>query len=247
MTQRSKKLLVLTAAIVAVWGALRLASLYTNWLWFDGLGFEAVFWRTVRAQLTAGLLFGTLAGLLVGVNLMVARRFALQAPPVEVGEEGKRALPWRRWLRSAVPYLVVGGVLVLLLAKIGANQWPLWLRYMHAQPFGVADPVFGQDVGFYVFVLPFYRFAVLFLLGGLCATGLAVLLVYLACGGIELRQRFEVWPWPLAHLSMLGGLFLLLVSAIYWLRIYGLLFSEGKVAFDVDIAGAKGDLAFGKE
>lgn len=231
MKQRSKKLLVLTAALVAVWGALRLASLYTNWLWFGGVGFEAVFWRTVRAQLTAGLLFGTLAGLLVGINLMVARRFALQAPPVEVGEEGERALPWRRWLRSPVPYLAVGGVLVLLLAKIGANQWPLWLRYMHAQPFGVADPVFGQDVGFYVFALPFYRFAVLFLLGGLCATGLAVLLVYLACGGIELRQRFEVWPWPLAHLSMLGGFFLLLVSAIYWLRVYGLLFSEGKVAF----------------
>jgi uncharacterized protein len=223
-------LLILALAACAIWGGNRLASLYTNWLWFVGLEFQTVFWRMVRAEVAAGFFFGLIAALLVGVNLWTARRFILQAPQDSppTGEEG---LPLATWLRSPLPYWVIWGVLVLLLSKIGANQWPLWLRYSHVQPFGVADPIFGHDVGFYVFVLPLYRFVVLFLLGGLCATGLAVGLVYLAGGGIGLRQRFEVQPWPLAHLSALGGFFLLLVAGIYRLKIYGLLYAEGKVAF----------------
>ena len=89
-------------------------------------------------------------------------------------------------MRTSTEFLATGIVLILLMANIGSSQWPLWLRYIHSQSFGVADPIFGTDVGFYVFVLPFYRFVANFLLGGLIVTGLAVVLFYLIGGGIRL-------------------------------------------------------------
>ena len=231
MKRRSKNLLILALIIGAVWGASNLSSLYTSWLWFHNLAFQAVFWRMIRAELTAGILFGLIAALLVGVNLWVARRFTRQTLRLRLPPQEDEGPPSEILLRSSPVYLVAGIVLILLMANIGSNQWALWLRYIHSQSFGVADPIFARDVGFYVFQLPFYRFVANFLLGGLIATGLAVVLIYLAGGGIRLQKRIEVLPRPLAHLSALGGLLLLLIAWMYRLKIYGLLYSQGNVAF----------------
>ena len=58
------------------------------------------------------------------------------------------------------------------------------------------------------------------------ALALAVL-----CAEVPLRaqQTVVVRPRPLAHLSALGGVFLLLIALNYRLKIYGLLFSEGRI------------------
>ena len=53
----------------------------------------------------------------------------------------------RFWLRSVVGALLVG--------LIYAADWDGYLRFAFAQDFGEPDPVFGHDLGFYVFVLPF--------------------------------------------------------------------------------------------
>ena len=230
MGRQLKSLLILSLVFVAVVGTGTLVSFYTDWLWFRSLEFQSVFWRVIRARFTAGILFGVLAALLVGINLWVAGRFtrhALRGVGLRwEGGEVPEAL-----LRSRGGYLVAGGLLVLILANIGSGQWSLWLRYMHSQPFGVADPIFGQDVGFYVFLLPFYRFVANYLLGGLIVSGLAVGLIYGVGGGIRFQPQIQVLPWPRAHLSALGGLLMLVIAWIYRLKIYALLYSEEWVAF----------------
>ena len=230
MGRQLRLLLVLTAVFVGVVGAGILASYYTDWLWFRSLDFQSVFWRMIRARFTTGVLFGIQAALLVGINLWVAGRFTQRALRVAgslwEGGEVPEAL-----LRSRGGYLVIGGLLVFIMANIGSGQWPLWLRYIHSQPFGVADPIFGRDVGFYVFSLPFYRFVANFLLGGLIVSGLVVGMIYVFGGGIRFQQRIEVLPWSRAHLSALGGLLLLVIAWIYRLKIYALLYSEEWVAF----------------
>ena len=231
MDRRLGRLQVLAAVLAAIVVAGVLASFYTDWLWFRSLEFPGVFWRVIQARLTTGILFGVQAGLLVGINLWVVRHFTRHVLR-EVGspwEEGGE--PIEVLLRSRIGYLVVGGALVFFLASIGAGQWPLWLRYSHSQPFEVADPIFGRDVGFYVFILPFYQFVASFLLGGLILSVAVVGLIYMAGGGIRFQERLVVLPRPRAHLSALGGLFLLLMAWIYRLKIYGLLYSERWVAF----------------
>ncbi|MFC1526638.1 UPF0182 family protein [Candidatus Latescibacterota bacterium] len=222
-------LVAIPLAVLA--GGMILASLYTSWLWFRVLEYQSVFWRVMGARLVSGVLFGALAALVLGVNLAAARRFTRHVLHVVGSPWGATGAPSDAFLRSRALYWVVGGALVLMLARIGSGQWLLWLRYTHSQAFGVADPIFGRDIGFYVFALPFLRFTASFLLGGVILSVVAVGAVYMAGGGIRFQERIDVLPQPRAHLLSLGGVFLLVMSWVYRLKIWGLLYSEDWVAF----------------
>ncbi len=231
MGRRPNRWLIAGILMAVLVGANWLITYYTDWLWFRSLEFSSVFWQMIRARFGSGVVFGVLAAVLVGINLWVAGRFTRHA--LRVGgspfEEGE--IPGEALLRSWTGYLAAGAVLVFVLGSIGASRWPVVWRYLHGGPFGVSDPIFGQDVGFYVFSLPLYQFVANFLLGVLVVSAVVVGLVYAAAGGIRFQERLEVMPRPLAHFSALGGVFLLVVAWIYRLKVYGLLYSQGRIAF----------------
>jgi len=52
--------------------------------------------------------------------------------------------------------LVSTGMALLIALTFGA-QWDAYLRFRYGGSFGLADPLFGADVGFYVFRLPYYE------------------------------------------------------------------------------------------
>jgi uncharacterized protein len=227
----SRRWLLPVLLLSVIIGALVLASVYTNLLWFKSLELQSVFWRMVRARVGVGVLFGVIATLLIGINLAVARQCVGHVLRVVGSPWGEDGGPGEDAVRSRWVYLIAGGLLVLLLARIGSGQWLLWLRYLHSQSFGVVDPIFGRDIGFYVFQLPFLRFVASFLLGSTILTVAVVGVVYMAGGGIRFDEGIEVLPRPGAHFSALGGIFLLVLSWVYRLKIHGLLFSDDWVAF----------------
>jgi uncharacterized membrane protein (UPF0182 family) len=59
-------------------------------------------------------------------------------------------LPWRS--------LVAGGafVLAVLIALGEAGNWDMALRFIRQAPYGQNDPLYGKDIGFYLFSLPAY-------------------------------------------------------------------------------------------
>ena len=59
-------------------------------------------------------------------------------------------LPWRLLILAVA--LVVG----LLIAIGETGQWDLILRFIYQVPYGQNDPLFGKDIGFYLFSLPVY-------------------------------------------------------------------------------------------
>ena len=234
MTRLNRFQIVLGALVVVVVGGV-IASFYTDFLWFESLKRQGIFWTIVKARWSAAFVFGIPAALLVGLNLWLAERFTRQALLAgtffrDENAEGETVPP------SRIGYLVVGAVVVLLLGNIGASQWALLLRYFNDQPFNLTDPIFSRDVGFYVFALPFYRFLANYLLGSLILAGVIVGLIYLAGGSIRVQERIQMLPKALGHLSVLFGLFLLDIAWIYRLKIYGLLYSEGDVVFGASYA-----------
>lgn len=226
MERKSSRLIIFAVLLAIVIGINMLVSYYTDWLWFLSLDFQSVFWRIIRARVASGIFFGILTLIVVGTNLWVAGRFTRFALRL-----GNSEIPGETVLRSKSGYVLVGAAIVFILGSIGASQWATWLRFWHPESFGVVDPIFGLDVGFYVFSLPFYQFVSKFLLGALIVSGLSVGMIYVTAGGIRLQEQIEFMPRPIAHLSALGGLFLLDVAWIYRLKIYGLLYSQGRVAF----------------
>ena len=109
----------------------------------------------------------------------------------------------------------------------------LWAKQVPFAPAGapaVTDPVFGRDIGFFLFDLPFLRL-VQGLFNGLVVATLIVVLVRYVVGA---TRGGLVFSTPVRmHLAVLGGLFLLSVAFGYQLDKYELVYSTRGVATGV--------------
>ena len=132
---------------------------------------------------------------------------------------------------------VLGGIALLLALIIGGSvsgAWETVLLWIHRVPFSptavVTDPVFGKDIGFFLFELPFLRL-VQGLFNGIVLGSLVLSLVRYLAGASRSGLVFST-PIRL-HLGILGGLFLLSVAFGYQLDKLELVYSTRGVATGV--------------
>jgi hypothetical protein len=62
----------------------------------------------------------------------------------------RQRLPWRLLIAG------VAGGLAILLAAGEVSNWDVFLRFVYQVPYGLSDPQYGKDIGFYLFSLPAY-------------------------------------------------------------------------------------------
>ncbi len=137
----------------------------------------------------------------------------------------------------AVGILAALGLLVALgLAGSAAGRWELILLWLNRVPFSpagagtVVDPIFGRDIGFFLFDLPFFRL-VQSVANGIVLGSLVVALGrYLVVG---LLGRLDFTTPMRVHLGVLGALYLLSVAVGYQLDKYELAYSSHGVAAGV--------------
>src|SRR5262245_5484995 len=230
--QRSRVGFWLLIAFLAVGMLGQAVPLYTDWLWFKEVGFTQVF--TTRLTLNGWLFIGLGAAVFAFLfaNLSLAAR---TAPPDVLWElEDQLGLPGRAIIEPLVRRLLlpVIAVIAILSGLRGTGAWDTVLQYANATPFGRTDPLFGHDLGFYVFQLPFWR-----LLYGWATALVAGTLVLTAAVYVLQRSLVLTAHGPRlaagarTHLLGLGGLLLLLRAAGFWLDRYDLLYSPRGVVF----------------
>ncbi len=96
--------------------------------------------------------------------------------------------------------------------------------FLHGGDFGVTDPQFGRDLGFYAFDLPFYRWLLDLLMTGVFIAFLANLVTHYLFGGIRLSGRAGGTEPGCAHPTGVVGRHAGAVqAAAYWLDRYELL------------------------
>jgi len=90
-------------------------------------------------------------------------------------------------------------VLSLIFALSVSGQWDTFLRFRYGGSFGIADPLFGVDLGFYVFRLPFYEL----LQGSITVLTLSALGILAFCSllGCANRSPAEISRLATAHAS----------------------------------------------
>ncbi|MGI8520925.1 MAG: UPF0182 family membrane protein [Actinomycetota bacterium] len=207
------------------------ARFYTDLLWFDEVGFQSVLWTSLRAQFLLGLIVGVIVASLIFVNLALALKsrpayaFArlenvTRIDPMERYRD--QLMPYTKWIRLAV---AVG---IGLLAGLSASSgWRTFLLWINGTEFGTTDPQFGLDVGFYVFELPFFNFALSWLWFSLMITLVVSVAGYYLLGAIRPEGGLSgLESGALAHISVLLGFLALVKAAQYWLGRYSLNFSE---------------------
>ncbi len=133
-------------------------DLLTEWFWFGEVAYTDIFIRTLTAKATMGGLVFLVAFGALAANFRLA--LGSVTKPYLLFPGGGDIQPItleRRQLKMLGTG--VAALAAVFLGLFASNEWLTWLRFQHATPFGQTDPLFGRDVGFYVFTLPFLDFA----------------------------------------------------------------------------------------
>jgi uncharacterized protein len=203
------------------------AGLYTDYLWFDSLRFASVWSGLIGAKIGLALLFTALFFVLLLGNLLIAQRLA---PPFRrPGPEEQTLAPFRAVLdsRPRALWVSVSLFLAVMFGAGVAGQWREWLLFRNSVSFGVSDPLFDRDVGFYVFQLPFLSFLTDWLFSVLIVVLMLTAAAHYLNGGIRFQvPPPRVTPGVKAHLSVLAGLIALVKAANYLVDRYELVYSS---------------------
>ena len=214
---------------VIVFALVSAAGIYTDWLWFRQLDFEVVFFTQIVGQIVAFLIGFVIMTLLVATGLMFAwrtRPVYLKMPDESPFQAYQQLLDGlRRVIMLGLPALlgVFGGL-------IAAREWQTAALWLNGGLFGVTDPQFGLDIGFFVFDLPFYGFAVSYVSGGIFLAALINAGVHLIYGGIRFSGReVNVSKPARIQLSILIATYFILQGLSLWLDQYGTATSSGEL------------------
>jgi uncharacterized protein len=233
---------IVAAAIIAIalvvigW----LSSLLVDWLWFASVGYFAVFRTIVEAKTAVFLCIFVASGACFWVSAAVALRYARRQSPWHAlafpqDMQDSQALPdllAKVMSRAAWSYLIaaVALLLALLVAVSELDNWRLVLRFIDRVPYGQDDPIFGRDIGFYLFVLPAYQALAHWLFVILVLSALLAAAVYWFNGEFSFDTRpWQFSPAVLIHGSVLLGLFFALKAWSYALDRYQLLYGDNGV------------------
>ncbi len=251
MPFQAKAIIFVTVAIALLVGAFMLADWAAEYLWLETLGYASVFW-SIRSMKLGFFLFAFIPVFFyVWFNLrLVSRR--LDFHPLMgalLSFFSRRAAPGGpfsavRDARAAQPAGGFTGDLRYVLAALSAvvafvfgavlyNHWERLLLLRFSQRFGIPDPIFGHDIGFYVFVVPFLELIQNAVLAATLMGTAAVVATYVYAGVIRFHWRdgIEAPADALRHAAANVALFLIALAWGFHLDRYGLLLSERGAVF----------------
>jgi uncharacterized protein len=240
---RTRLLLIGAAAtIVVALIVLTVADgLLVDLLWFTSLGYRRVFTITLLAQVAIFLSVWLVAFAAIAVSGLLALRLSHDRERLRVVRRSDQVtevnLPELiRSLGERVPWkLIVVGLAALLAvfaAQGEAASWDVYLKAFNGVPFGVKEPAFGRDIGFFIFELPFWQELRDLFLMILVLTTAVTAAIYWTRGEIDFRESPpHISRACAAHGSLLLGLFFLQRAVSYWLARFELTLHSNGVVF----------------
>lgn len=136
------------------------STFITDCMWYAQLGFESVIWIQLAAKIGVWALYALLMAAFGYLSAYIAiKKRPGSEDGVYVKEKGN-ILDTKKGISSKLAMHVAGVVSLIVGAVFGMqfyNHWVQILLMFNYQSFGIKDPQFGFDNGFYVFVLPGLR------------------------------------------------------------------------------------------
>ena len=202
------------------------SSFWTEILWFQQM-------HATRILLTR---WGVIAGLaVVGVVLSVAVlriMIGLAHRHRVSSKRGEAAANLRQYQEAIEPFKKLAFWLVALVLGIPAGLrlaegWQTALTWLNATPFGKTDPIFGWDISFFVFTLPFLELVVSFLLHLVILSLVVSIVASYLYGGLQVVPRPHATVPVRRHLGILAAAASVIIGVQYWIGRYSLLTQSG--------------------
>lgn len=212
---RPFRLLLLLAIPAALFLLPTLSGLLTDWWWFQEIGYEVVFTKSIVTKLALFVGAGALALLVLGGNLSFAQRGAVPEPVLVKIGDATQTIDLTGALRKFTRPITI--VLSLMIALGATAMWDTVLLFFSRTPFGSTDPVFSRDIGWYVFSLPALS-ALLGVLRSLATLSLFLLVpLYFFRGDVILLPRgLRIEPTAGRHLGLLLATWFVLGGIELW-------------------------------
>ena len=234
---RRRRFIFLIAFVAIIVLASRTAiSYWVDLLWFHSLGYGQVFWKTRGFEWGVFAAFGVVTFLfLLGAFTALKRAHSADLPSTHTVLFGGQSvdLPVAKVLRAIS---IVGSILVALVTAAAMEaQWPTLALYWYAPPAtgGIADPIFGRPLNFYLFTLPAWQLFAGWLLSLAVISCIVAALFLLVTGGARAiggRLSSSI-PLPWRGLCFSGGFLLLVLALQVYISRFELLF-EHHTIFD---------------
>lgn len=231
--KRPPKFLSWVVAIIAVLLFIgpMLVGFYTDWKWFGAIEYRGVFTKTLITRIVLFVLFGLVAAAVTYVAGLIVWRG--RGDSMDMADFNSPVYQYRKSIESTMSvFLKVIPVLVgVVSGLLGQANWRTVMLFLNSHDFGVTDPQFNHDLGFYAFRLPVWSILVnaASMLVAVCF--LIALVGHYILGGIRLGNRAAGVRGSLSkaartQLAVTGGIWMLLQVAGYWLGRYELLYNQ---------------------
>ncbi|MGA1796276.1 MAG: UPF0182 family protein [bacterium] len=233
--KRNKLFIVLIIAFLIFVFSGQFFTIYTDLLWFKAVQYVGVFWTMLGAKFFIGLVFAAAFLILFMVNLAIARFMRPNKLNWKIPIRRQDVVHVMELEPKQVNlFIILVGVLLAVGMGIwpALNHWDAILKFIHQVPFGQPDPIFGKDIGFFVFSYPilvllqhwlFYSTIILLLASGFVYVKDRA--IHLKLGDFRFDRRAK------AHLSTLCAVVLILIAWDKRLKMFGLLYSPRGAAF----------------
>jgi uncharacterized membrane protein (UPF0182 family) len=193
-------------ALVILLMALRsIATFWTDYLWYDSVDQLRV-WRTlIFTRVWLVVLATLIAFAMFWVNLAIADRLSPRSMALVSGPDEELLERFHIWIepRARRVRLLVAAFFGVTMGLGTAVLWEDFLYWRHGGSFGLADPIFSNDLGAYVFDLPFYRALFNWSFQLMLFVALVTVLVHYLNGGIPVQSLRRISPSVKAHISVL--------------------------------------------
>src|SRR5438067_1361591 len=192
-TGRGRILLVIAAIglFVLITTLRSIASFYTDYLWFQSIGQTGVWRGVLGTKLALAFVFISAFFVLLWLNLFIADRIAPKFRPAGPEEELIERYHELVGRRTGLVRIVVSLLFAVIAGAGASGQWQEWLLFRNYVPFGVKDPQFGKDVGFYVFQLPFLNFVLGWIFAAFVIVFIVTAVAHYLNGGIRVQTPFQ--------------------------------------------------------
>ncbi|KKO80881.1 hypothetical protein WU87_02895 [Corynebacterium minutissimum] len=231
--KRPPKFLSWVVAIIAVLLFIgpMLVGFYTDWKWFGAIEYRGVFTKTLITRIVLFILFGLVAAAITYVAGLIVWRG--RGDSMDMADFNSPVYQYRKSIESTMSvFLKVIPVLVgVVSGLLGQANWRTVMLFLNSHDFGVTDPQFNHDLGFYAFRLPVWSMLVSAASMLVAVCFLIALVGHYILGGIRLGNRAAGVRGSLSkaartQLAVTGGIWMLLQVAGYWLGRYELLYNQ---------------------